>query len=75
MIDVISGVEVLEYYAGVAQSLQGSHIDLPPEAFAIMRREPLGCVRRLGHGITHSDCLVEVCTGTRLRQHHGVQAL
>ena len=48
VIDVISGVEVLEYYAGVAQSLQGSHIDLPPEAFAIMRREPLGVCAAIG---------------------------
>ena len=48
VIDIISGVEVLEYYAGVAQSLQGSHIDLPPEAFAIMRREPLGVCAAIG---------------------------
>ena len=48
VIDVISGVEVLEYYAGVAQSLQGSHVDLPPEAFAIMRREPLGVCAAIG---------------------------
>ena len=48
LIDVISGVEVLEYYASVAQSLQGSHIDLPPEAFAIMRREPLGVCAAIG---------------------------
>ena len=47
-IDIISGVEVLEYYAGVAQSLQGSHVDLPPEAFAIMRREPLGVCAAIG---------------------------
>ena len=48
VIDVISGVEVLEYYAGIAQALHGSHIDLPPEAFAIMRREPLGVCTAIG---------------------------
>ena len=48
VIDVISGVEVLEYYAGIAQALHGSHIDLPPEAFAIMRREPLGVCAAIG---------------------------
>ena len=47
-IDVVSGVEVLEYYASVAQSLQGSHVNLPPEAFAIMRREPLGVCAAIG---------------------------
>lgn len=48
VVDVISGVEVLEYYAGVTQSLHGSHVDLPPEAFAIMRREPLGVCAAIG---------------------------
>ena len=43
--DIIGGLEVMEYYAGIAPSIQGSHIDQPPEAFAIMRREPIGvCV-------------------------------
>ena len=48
VVDIISGVEVLEYYAGVTQSLSGSHVDLPPEAFAIMRREPLGVCAAIG---------------------------
>jgi betaine-aldehyde dehydrogenase len=48
VVDIISGVEVLEYYAGVTQSLGGSHVDLPPEAFAIMRREPLGVCAAIG---------------------------
>jgi len=46
--DVIGGVEVMEYYAGIAPSIQGSHIDLPPEAFAIMRREPIGVCAGIG---------------------------
>jgi len=48
VVDIVSGVEVLEYYAGVTQSLHGSHVDLPPEAFAIMRREPLGVCAAIG---------------------------
>ncbi|MEL0088203.1 MAG: betaine-aldehyde dehydrogenase [Halieaceae bacterium] len=48
VVDVITGVEVLEYFAGIAQGVQGSHIDLPPEAFAIMRREPLGICAGIG---------------------------
>ena len=48
VVDVITGVEVLEYYANIAQSVQGSHFDLPPEAFAIMRREPLGVCAAIG---------------------------
>ena len=48
VVDIITGVEVLEYYAGITQGIQGSHVDLPPEAFAIMRREPLGVCAGIG---------------------------
>ncbi|WP_417515029.1 betaine-aldehyde dehydrogenase [Minwuia sp.] len=47
-VDVISGAEVLEYYAGLAPSLHGEHFDLPPDAFAIVRREPLGVCAGIG---------------------------
>ena len=47
-VDVITGAEVIEYFAGVAQSIHGQHIDLPPEAFAMIRREPLGVCAGIG---------------------------
>ncbi len=47
-VDIISGAEVIEYFAGVAQSLHGQHIDLPPEAFALVRREPVGVCAGIG---------------------------
>lgn len=47
-VDIISGVEVIEYFAGVAQTLSGQYIDLPPEAFAMLRREPLGVCAGIG---------------------------
>ena len=47
-VDIISGAEVMEYYAGVAQTLHGQHIDLPPDAFAMMRREPIGVCAGIG---------------------------
>ncbi|MFT5611024.1 MAG: betaine-aldehyde dehydrogenase, partial [Polaribacter sp.] len=47
-VDIISGAEVIEFFAGAAQSIQGHHIDLPPEAFAIMRREPIGVCAGIG---------------------------
>ena len=46
--DIIGGVEVIEYYAGIAPSIQGTHIDLPPQAFAVMRREPIGVCAGIG---------------------------
>jgi len=47
-VDVISGAQVMEYYAGVAQTLHGQHIDLPPDAFAMLRREPIGVCAGIG---------------------------
>ncbi len=47
-VDVISGAQCLEYFASVAQSLSGEHIDLGPQAFGYTRREPLGVVAGIG---------------------------
>ena len=47
-VDIISGAEVIEYFAGVAQAIHGQHIDLPPAAFAMIRREPLGVCAGIG---------------------------
>lgn len=47
-VDVLTGVDVIEYFAGVAQSIHGQHIDLPPDAFAMIRREPLGVCAGIG---------------------------
>jgi len=48
VVDVISGADCLEYFAGLAQSLSGEHIDLGPAAFGYTRREPLGVVAGIG---------------------------
>jgi betaine-aldehyde dehydrogenase len=47
-VDINTGAQVLEYFAGVAQSIHGEHIDLPPDAFAMVRREPLGVCAGIG---------------------------
>jgi len=47
-VDIITGVEVIEYFAGVAQTLSGQYVDLPPDAFAMLRREPLGVCAGIG---------------------------
>ena len=46
--DVISGAECLEYFAALAQSAAGEHIDLGPTAFGYTRREALGLVAGIG---------------------------
>jgi betaine-aldehyde dehydrogenase len=48
VVDVISGAECLEYFAALAQSASGEHIDLGPSAFGYTRREPLGIVAGIG---------------------------
>jgi betaine-aldehyde dehydrogenase len=47
-VDVISGAECFEYFAGLAGSLAGEHIDLDPNSFGYTRREPLGVVAGIG---------------------------
>lgn len=47
IVDVISGVECLEYFAGVAGSLAGEHIDLGAN-FAYTRREAVGVCAAIG---------------------------
>ena len=48
VVDVATGADVIDYFAGVAQTLHGQHVDLPPEAFAMMKREPLGVCAGIG---------------------------
>ena len=48
VVDVISGADCLEYYAGIAPTLAGEHVDLGPGAFGYTRREPLGVVAAIG---------------------------
>jgi betaine-aldehyde dehydrogenase len=48
VVDVVSGADCLEYFASLAQSLAGEHVDLGPQAFGYTRREPLGVVAGIG---------------------------
>jgi betaine-aldehyde dehydrogenase len=48
VVDVHSGADCLEYFAGIAASLAGEHVDLGPQAFGYTRREPLGVVAGIG---------------------------
>jgi betaine-aldehyde dehydrogenase len=48
VVDVLSGAECLEYYAGLAATLSGEHLNLGPQAFGYTRREPLGVVAGIG---------------------------
>ena len=47
-VDMLSGADCLEYFAGIAATLTGEHVDLGPAAFGYTRREPLGVVAGIG---------------------------
>ena len=47
VVDVASGADCIEYYAGLAASLHGEHYDLG-NSFAYTRREPLGVCAGIG---------------------------
>ena len=48
VVDVLSGADCLEYYAGLAAGITGESVDLGPSAFGYTRREPLGVVAGIG---------------------------
>jgi betaine-aldehyde dehydrogenase len=48
VVDVASGADCFEYFAGVAPTIAGEHLDLGPAAFGYTRREPIGVVAGIG---------------------------
>ncbi|MEP3889481.1 MAG: betaine-aldehyde dehydrogenase [Hellea sp.] len=46
-VDIVSGADSIEYFAGLAPSLHGEHVDLS-SAFFYTRREPLGICAGIG---------------------------
>ena len=47
-VDIVTGADVLEYYAGIIVGLEGQQIPLRPSSFIYTRREPLGVVAGIG---------------------------
>jgi betaine-aldehyde dehydrogenase len=47
-VDVLSGADCIEYYAGLARTISGEHFDLGTGAFGYTRRDPLGVVAGIG---------------------------
>ena len=47
-VDIVTGADVLEYYAGLIPGLEGQQIPLRDSAFVYTRREPLGVVAGIG---------------------------
>ncbi|KFC03806.1 betaine aldehyde dehydrogenase [Trabulsiella guamensis ATCC 49490] len=47
-VDIVTGADVLEYYAGLIPALEGRQIPLRDTSFVYTRREPLGVVAGIG---------------------------
>ena len=47
-VDIVTGADVLEYYAGLIPALEGEQIPLRETSFVYTRREPLGVVAGIG---------------------------
>ena len=47
-VDIETGADVIEYYAGLAPALQGAQQDLDSDTFFISKREPLGVCAGIG---------------------------
>ncbi len=47
-VDIVTGADVLEYYAGLAPAIEGSQIPLRDASFVYTRREPLGVIGAIG---------------------------
>lgn len=47
-VDIVTGADVIEYYAGLVPTLQGSHQPLDASRFFYTRREPLGVCAGIG---------------------------
>ncbi|XKE46646.1 betaine-aldehyde dehydrogenase [Halomonas organivorans] len=47
-VDIVTGADVLEYYAGLAAAIEGNQIPLRESSFVYTRREPLGVIGSIG---------------------------
>ncbi|WCM22116.1 betaine-aldehyde dehydrogenase [Paraburkholderia bryophila] len=48
VVDIVTGADVIEYYAGLATAIEGQQIPLRPSSFVYTRREPLGVCAGIG---------------------------
>ncbi len=57
VVDVVSGADCLEYFASLAQSLAGEHVDLGPQAFGYPARRAWASSPASARGITRCRSL------------------
>ncbi|WP_304525198.1 betaine-aldehyde dehydrogenase [Halomonas sp. I5-271120] len=47
-VDIVTGADALEYFAGLAPAIEGTQIPLREDSFVYTRREPLGVIGSIG---------------------------
>lgn len=47
-VDIVTGADVIEYYAGLAPAVEGIQVPLRESSFVYTRREPLGVIAGIG---------------------------
>ena len=47
-VDIVTGADALEYFAGLAPTIEGTQIPLREDSFVYTRREPLGVIGAIG---------------------------
>lgn len=47
-VDIVTGADVIEYFAGLAPALEGTQVPLRETSFFYTRREPLGVIAAIG---------------------------
>lgn len=47
-VDIVTGADVIEYYAGLAPTIEGRQIPLRDTSFVYTRQEPLGVIAGIG---------------------------
>ncbi|SDG09316.1 betaine aldehyde dehydrogenase [Onishia taeanensis] len=47
-VDIVTGADALEYFAGLAPAIEGTQIPLRQDSFVYTRREPLGVIGSIG---------------------------
>ncbi|MFP1482971.1 aldehyde dehydrogenase family protein [Escherichia coli] len=72
-VDIVTGADVLEYYAGLIPALEGSQIPLRETLFVYTRREPLGVVAGIWTETTRSRSPAEIRPGAGGRQRNDFQ--
>jgi AcrR family transcriptional regulator len=74
-VDIVTGADVLEYYAGLVPAIEGEQIPLRESSFVYTRREPLGVTAGIGAWNYPIQIALWKSAGPGRRQRDDLQAI